>query len=139
VAFMHDEMSTDRRNPTVKANGPIYAVDIGNDHLTIVDPNTNSARMLKIPTRDEKTWDFWAQEGFQPYRDFGPGPIWSAGANPHNPMMDEHGRVWLTTQVCAGANPAWCQEGSDNPYALYYPIRNAGRHTGYYDPATDRF
>ena len=30
----HDEASTDRRNPTVNANGPIYGVDIANDNLS---------------------------------------------------------------------------------------------------------
>ena len=26
-------------------------------------------------------------------------------------------------------NPAWCREGSDHPYARYFPIDRAGRHT----------
>ena len=75
VAFMHDEISTDRRSPSINAGGPVYGVDIGNDNLTIVDPTANTARMVKIPTRDEGDWNFWAQEGFQAYRDFGAGPV----------------------------------------------------------------
>ncbi|MEE2635891.1 MAG: carboxypeptidase-like regulatory domain-containing protein, partial [Acidobacteriota bacterium] len=38
VAFVHDEIATDKRNPRVNANGPIYGVDIGNDFLLITDP-----------------------------------------------------------------------------------------------------
>ena len=37
VAFVHDEIATDKRNPRVNANGPIYGVDIGNDFLLITD------------------------------------------------------------------------------------------------------
>ena len=29
VAFVHDEIATDKRNPRVNANGPLYGVDIG--------------------------------------------------------------------------------------------------------------
>ena len=31
ATFAHDELSTDKRNPTANANGPIYGVDWGND------------------------------------------------------------------------------------------------------------
>jgi hypothetical protein len=29
ATFAHDEVSTDKRNPTVNANGPIYGADSG--------------------------------------------------------------------------------------------------------------
>ncbi len=41
ATFAHDELSTDKRNPTANANGPIYGVDWGNDGFLTLDPNTS--------------------------------------------------------------------------------------------------
>src|SRR5207244_1713304 len=112
-AFVHDEVSTDKRNPRVNANGPVYGVDWGNDHFTIVDPIANTAKMLKVPRREEGA----AGRGtgnFQPYRYYGMQPVHTNPANPHNPMIDKTGRVWITTSIRSANNPAWCKEGSDN-------------------------
>ena len=38
-AYLHDEVSTDRRNPTVNANGLIYgALELSADYLPVLDP-----------------------------------------------------------------------------------------------------
>ena len=141
VAFVHDEVTTDKRNPRVNANGPIYGVDIGNDNLLVTDPNEHHSTMLKIPLRAERSTvpSMFTTEGFRPWRDFGERAVWDDPANPHNPMLDSTGRVWLTTRVRAPDNPAWCREGSDNPYAQYFPIERSGRHTGYFDPEAQTF
>ena len=78
-------------------------------------------------------------EGFQPWRDFGERAVWNDPANPHNPMLDATGRVWMTTRIRHPDNPAWCRDGSDNEYAKYFPVDRSGRHTGYYDPETETF
>ena len=141
VAFVHDEIATDKRNPTVNANGPIYGVDIGNDFLLITDPNVHQSTMLQIPLRVPRDTvpSMFQTEGFEPWRDFGSEAIWVDPANPHNPMLDQHGRVWLTTRVQEVDNPNWCREGSDNPYAQNFPMTRAGRHTGYFDPEKQKF
>ena len=139
VSFLHDEISTDRRNPRVNAGGPIYGVDIGTDHLTIVDPRTNTAEMVKVPVRDQGLPSFFTDKGFKPWRHFGDTAVWVDPANPHNPMMDATGRVWLTTNIRGASTPVWCREGSANKYAKYFPIARSGRQTGYYDPKTKRF
>ncbi|MEE2964516.1 MAG: carboxypeptidase-like regulatory domain-containing protein, partial [Acidobacteriota bacterium] len=141
VAFVHDEVATDKRNPRVNANGPIYGVDIGNDFLLITDTEQHQSTMLKIPLRADRSTvpSMFTTEGFAPWRDFGEEAVWNDPANPHNPMLDAEGRVWLTTRVQAPDNPAWCKEGSDNPYAENFPINRAGRHTGYFDPEAQKF
>ena len=141
VAFVHDEIATDKRNPRVNANGPIYGVDIGNDYLLVTDPYEHHSTMIKIPLRvpRDQVPSMFATEGFQPWRDFGERVVWNDPANPHNPMLDADGRVWLTTRIRHPDNPDWCREGSDNPYAKYFPINRAGRHTGYYDPEAEKF
>ena len=141
VAFVHDEIATDKRNPQVNANGPIYGVDIGNDFLLITDTEQHQSTMLKIPLRAERSTvpSMFTTEGFAPWRDFGEEAVWNDPANPHNPMLDAEGRVWLTTRVRAPDNPAWCKEGSDNAYAQNFPINRSGRHTGYFDPEAQKF
>lgn len=141
VAFMHDVISTDKRDPTVNPDGPIYGVDIGNDHLTIVDPGTHQATMLRVPVRPgDQVPPMFDPNLVAPYRYFGETTVWHNPANPHNPMMDAQGRVWLTTQIRARDNaPEWCLAGSSNPYAQYFPAGAAMRNTGYYDPQSDKF
>ena len=141
VAFVHDEIATDKRNPRVNANGPIYGVDIGNDFLLVTDPDEHHSTMIKIPLRvpREQVPSMFTTEGFRPWRDFGEKAVWDDPANPHNPMLDADGRVWLTTRIRHPDNPEWCREGSDNKYAEYFPINRAGRHTGYYDPKAEKF
>jgi hypothetical protein len=56
----------------------------------------------------------------------------------HNPMLDEKGRVWLTSAVRPNQNPAFCREGSQHPSAKAFPIANAGRHLAIYDPKTQQ-
>ena len=45
-AYLHDEVSTDRRNPTINANGLIYgSLELSADYLPVLDPvHTRSAR-----------------------------------------------------------------------------------------------
>ena len=74
----------------------------------------------------------------QPSVYWGSEAIWTSRNNVHNPMFDEKGRVWLTSAVRPGQNPAFCREGSQHPSAKLYPIANAGRHLAIYDPKTQK-
>ena len=43
-AYLHDEVSTDRRNPTLNANGPIYgALELSADYLPVLDPERTAS------------------------------------------------------------------------------------------------
>jgi hypothetical protein len=138
--LVHDAISTDRRHPTLYANGPIYGVDWTNDWLLITDPNNNSSTRIKVPTRaDKSTMQGLRQTGFQPYRFFGSTPVWQNPAGPHNPMFDTQGRVWITTSIRAPANPGYCKDGALNPFAAYYPLARSAKQVGYYDPKTGKF
>ncbi|MCY4663017.1 MAG: carboxypeptidase-like regulatory domain-containing protein [Acidobacteria bacterium] len=141
TGYIHDEIATDKRDPSVNAGGPVYGVEFANDKLVWVDPNTNEAHEVVLPVRDTPgEGDFQsyiAQEMPNPSFYFGDELIWNNPGNPHNPMMDGQGRVWMTHQIRGPGNPAWCREGSDNPYAQYYPLERAARHVAYYDPATE--
>ncbi len=137
---IHDEASTDKRDPRVNANGPIYGVDIANDNLAMLDPNAHTATMLRIPTLADRSTmrASYAQSGYPPSRladlaRFNPASI-------HNPMLDSRGRVWYTATLRPPENqPDWCRKGADNRYARYFPLARSGRNVSYYDPGTGEF
>jgi hypothetical protein len=137
---IHDEVSTDKRNPRLNANGPIYGAEIANDHLAILDPVRNRTEMVPIPTLVDRSKmnASYAQSGtatsrLSNLRRFNPTGV-------HNPMIDSKGRVWYTATLRPpGDQPAWCKEGSDNKYAKYFPLPRAGRNVSFYDPAARQF
>src|SRR6266536_3400849 len=56
TAYLHDEISTDRRKPTVNANGILYGTtEESTDFIPILDPERNTATEVNHPVRDPKT------------------------------------------------------------------------------------
>jgi hypothetical protein len=56
TAYLHDEISTDRRKPTINANGKLYGTtEESADFIPILDPVGNSVTEIKHPVRDPKT------------------------------------------------------------------------------------
>jgi hypothetical protein len=135
-AYLHDEVSTDRRNPTLNANGPIYgSLELSADYVPVLDPVRNTISQVKLTVRDPNTPPTSATMP-QPSPYWGDEPIWTSKNNVHNPMLDEKGRLWLTSAVRPAANPDYCKEGSSHPSAKLYPIAQSGRHLAVYDPKT---
>ena len=140
-SFMHDEIATDKNDPTVNAWGPLYAVSSGHGKLTVLDPVDNDTWEIIIPTReDARVVASRFPEPAMPSNFWGYQHLWGPEhpSDPHNPMLDRKGRVWLTTKI-RNDQPGWCQQGSDNPYAEYYPLNLSVRQAGYYDPDTEEF
>ena len=142
-SFMHDEITTSKQNPKVNAGGPVYAVSAGHGTLVVLDPKKNTTEELEIPTRAPRetvpsrfpkpnrpslwwgdTW-LWANPPYDP-------------ADPHNPMMDSKGRVWMTSKLRPQQDPGWCNDGK-SAYSDWYPLRGSGRQASYYDPKTKQF
>jgi hypothetical protein len=138
-AYLHDEVSTDRRNPTVNANGPIYgALEASADYVPVLDPVSHTASQIPLTVRDPATRAASAPTMLQPSPYWGDEAIWTSRNNVHNPMLDGQGRVWLTSTVRPPENPAVCTEGSSHPSAKLFPVARAGRHLAVYDPKTSR-
>jgi hypothetical protein len=137
-AYLHDVVSTDRRNPRVNANGPMYgSLELSADYLPVLDPTRHTATQVKLTVRDPNTPRTSATMPHpSPY--WGDEPIWTSRNNVHNPMMDELGRVWITSAIRPPANPDYCKEGSSHPSAKLFPINNSGRHLAMYDPKTQK-
>jgi hypothetical protein len=137
-AYLHDEVSTDRRNPRVNANGMIYgALELSADYLPVLDPVENSIGQVKLTVRDPNTPPTSALM-VQPSPYWGSEPIWTSKNNVHNPMLDEKARVWFTSAVRAPDNPDYCKQGSDHPSAKLFPIQRSGRHLAMYDPKSGK-
>jgi streptogramin lyase len=114
--YFHDEISTDKRNPTLYPYGKIYGLDIGRDLLWTLDPRTNTVASHHVPVR---------QPGFDKEEGFHSWSVYHRVASPHNPMMDDQGRVWITQVIRDedGAHyPKWADsvkvyEGGKGPSA----------------------
>ena len=136
--YLHDEVSTDRRNPTVNPNGTIYgATEESTDLFPILDPVNHKATQAKMAVRDPKTPSS-KDNPMAPSPYWGDEPIWDSQTSMHNPMLDEQGRVWFTSRVRHPENPAFCKKGSDHPSAKIFPIERANRHLSMYDPRTGK-
>ena len=138
-SYLHDVVSTDRRNPRVNANGPMYgALELSSDYLPVLDPVRHSISQVKLTVRDPNTPAASTPQMPQPSPYWGEEVIWTSKNNVHNPMMDEQGRVWITSAVRPPANPDFCKEGSSHPSAKAFPLNNSGRHLAVYDPKTKK-
>ncbi len=136
-AYLHDLASTDRRNPTVNANGLIYGVlEASADYLPVLDPKTNTVSKVPVTVRDPNTPPAAPPQVAGPSPYWGTEPIWTSKANVHNPMFDEKGRVWITSRVRPPPNPDFCKAGSSHPSAKLFPINNSNRQVAVYDPKT---
>jgi hypothetical protein len=141
-SYIHDEITTDKRNPMLNAGGKVYGVDGGHGTLLELDTETNEFRTIEIAVKDNAdnpAVTRFAQEFPVPSIFYGDEALWEGPADPHNPMFDELGRIWMTTKVRGNILPEWCQQGSSNKYAQYYPTRSSSRQASYYDPATELF
>jgi cytochrome c5 len=139
TAYMHDLIGTDRRRPTLNANGKLYgAPENSTDLWPVLDPIRNQATEIRHPVRDPKTPSH-RTDPMAPSPYWGAEPIWDSQTSTHNQMMDAKGRVWATARVRPPANPEWCKKGSSHPSARAFPIESAARHLSMYDPASGRW
>jgi hypothetical protein len=136
TVYLHDEVSTDRRHPTINANGPIYgSMELSADYLPVVDPVRHANSSVRLKPRDPNTSPAAAPLMIQPSAYWGNEILWNSQTNVHNPMLDQKGRVWLTSTIRPSPNPDYCKDGS-HPSSKLFPLANAGRHLAVYDPQT---
>ena len=146
--YLHDLISSDRRNPTVNANGSLYgSPEYSTDNMPILDPKTNQVTYFKMPVRDSNMPPTLGPPfhgsampklaAASPY--WGEEPIWDSRADNHNAMFDKQGRIWLTANVRGPDNPDFCKKGSEHPSAKAFPIEKAGRQVAMLDPKTMKY
>ena len=143
--YLHDLISTDKRYPTVNANGPLYGQSehAGND-MPILDPVKNVASNFKLPVTAEMPLALGPGNAgsvhiLQPSAYWGDEDIWDSKANNHNSMFDRKGRLWLAATGHVPDNPAWCKKGGDHPSAKVFPLDRTNRRVTMFDPATQKY
>ncbi len=144
--YLHDLIASDRRHPTVNANGPLFgSPEYSSDLLPILDPVRNTATTFRAPVRDA---DMPLSLGpghaaglapLMPSAYWGTEAIWDTRVNNHNSMFDASGRLWLAAAVRGTGNPAFCKAGSDHPSAKLFPMDRATRHLAVLDPKTMKY
>jgi hypothetical protein len=138
-AYLHDVVSTDRRDPHVNANGLLYgALELSADYLPVLDPVHNTVSRVPLTVRDSATPIAAGPPAGAPSAYWGDTVLWTSKANVHNPMFDQKGRVWITAAVRPYDNPAFCKQGSSHPSAKLFPLNRSGRHLAMYDPKTKK-
>jgi hypothetical protein len=143
-SFMHDQVTTSRHNPSLNGGGRVYAVSAGHGTLVVLDPRTNETNEIEIPTREARnTIGSRFPPPNPPSMWWGSERLWNGPAyspsDPHNPMFDNKGRVWMTSKIRGNQNPAWCQDAVNNKYVAWFGNEAGSRQASYYDPRTQRF
>jgi len=137
ATFAHDELSTDKRNPTANAYGPIYGPDWGNDDFLTVDPVANTTSAVRIPVLDPETPPGKPQSMPRPSPYWGDELYWYDPAITNHAAMDSKGRVWMSSRFRKPEDqPAFCES---HPSAALAPMPTSFRQIQYFDPGTQTF
>ena len=137
ATFAHDELTSDKRNPTANAYGPIYGVDWGNDGFLTIDPLEHTAKERRIPVLDPKVPPGKAQSMPVPSPYWGEQLYWYDPAITNHAAMDSKGRIWMSSRFRLSENqPAFC---ASHPSAALAPQPQSFRQIQYFDPRTQQF
>ena len=147
--YLHDLISSDKRDPTVNAYGKLYgSPEYATDHLPVLDPKTGVVTYVTPPEGADVPEAFGDVGGVghaaieKPMAAsayWGKDQVWDTKFDNHNDMFDQKGRVWMTGTNHTPGTPAYCRKGSDNPYAKVFPIDKNERQLAMYNPKTDKF
>ena len=144
--YLHDVITTDKRNPTVNANGRVFgSPEYSTDIIPILDPVTHTMTTFTAPVRDEHMplslgpGHAAAATAMAPSAYWGNENIWDTRVNNHNSMLGRDGRVWLSASVRGRENPEFCKAGSSHPSAKVFPLEESSRQVAVWDPKTNKY
>jgi len=131
--YNHDNVSTDRHNPTMNADGDIWGVIGVSGYIEYLNPKTMALGEFAYKVNLNKNVELLPPDAVP-------------DTQPHNPMLDRKGRLWLTDRGRYGgpkpgapeppALPAYCTDPA-NKYAKYFPQPGKAKNTAVvYDPKT---
>ena len=136
-AYLHDEISSDKRNPRVNANGPLFgALEASADYMPVGDPVNHTSSQVPLEVRDPNTPSTGVRGPQASSVYWGEEAIWNSQANAHSFAMDAQARVWVASRVRTNQTPAFCREGSTHPSAQAFPINQSNRQVAMYDQRT---
>ena len=135
-AYLHDQVSTDKRNPTVNAYGKHLRRDGGKPRIL---PGVRSAAQLSRPRSRcrcaKPTWSRPKSATMAPSPYWGDEAIWDSHSTTHSLMMDETGDVWFTSRGRQRRQSGLLQ-GRDRTIRRRkaFPLNQSNRHLAMYDP-----
>jgi hypothetical protein len=137
--YLHDEIASDKRNPLVNPNGPIYgALEESADYMPVVMPGHNGVTQVKLEVRDPKTPSQANNPPAQPSPYWNDEAIWTSQTTAHSFSMDAAGRVWIAARIRPNPTPDFCRKGSSHPSAQAFPLEQSGRQMQMYDPKSKK-
>jgi len=144
--YLHDEISTDKRHPTVNGYGQIFgSPEYSMDYVPILDPVKNTKTEFHAPVRDKDMPYSLGPGHAAALEPLGPSPywgkeqIWDTHFNNHNSMMDGDGRLWLAAAVRGVKDPDFCGKNSELTSAKLFPLAESQRQIAMYDPKTTKY
>ena len=137
-SYIHDEVAADKRNPTIGARGKVYGVDFTGDSLLWVDPVEHTTGSIPIPVLKPGAPSYIPGKIMNPSPYWGDKSIFNNPIHPHNPMMDQRQRVWMTAAVRPSPNPEYCKGADGNVFGKNYPMQQSSRQAAVYDPRTQQ-
>jgi len=147
--YLHDLALTDKRKPTVNANGLIYGgTELGSDDAPVLDPVKNTKTLLPAQLKDPKAPNSLAANPLiEPSPYFGSEAIWNSRFNAHTPTMDAQGRVYFAAQTRTPKDtPDYCGKSSPIRSAQLYPLAawpdgfvGNARQVSVYDPKSEKW
>jgi streptogramin lyase len=144
--YLHDLISSDRRNPTVNAYGKLYgSPEYSTDMIPVLDPKTHEVTQIKGEVMDPNMPLSLGPGHAGQVKPTAPSPywgnrqLWDTKFNTHNAMFDKTGRVWFSASIRGRDNPAWCSKGSDHPSAKVVPLDKSSRQLAVLDQKTGKF
>ena len=139
TAYLHDLVSSDRRDPTVNAYGKLYgALEASADYLPVLDPVNHTLDQIPLTMMDPEAGPVsgppLAESLFGAMKPSGiPGPTCTT------PCWTKRAGCGSPPGVRGRDNPDWCKSGSDHPSAQIFPLEGSGRQLGVYDPASGEY
>ena len=130
--YLHDEIATDKRNPTVERKRSAVRRARSQRGLPV---RAGSSESHEQPRRSARARSRTRRSRCRRPAS-APPPYWGEEAdlgqqgNVHNPMFDENGRVWFTSRIRGNDNPAFCKEGSNHPSAKLTPRHHGAAASG---------
>jgi hypothetical protein len=146
--YLHDLTTTDRRNPTINAYGPIYGdTELSTNLQPVLDPISNTKTTIQLPVRNGTPSSALANEVLVASAYSGMEQTWDSQVNAHTSVMDQDGRVYYAAQNRSPKDvPDYCKKGSSLRSAQLYPLDvphegffQNSRQVTVYDPKTKQF
>ena len=128
-----DAVASDRRHSSVNANGPIYGGSQMTDAINILEPNTHTTSIVKVPSLGPVIDSPAISPAWET-------SIWKRAAGPRSIEMDSEGQVWLTLRTRnPRQQPSWCSGAGANAFGKYLPLTSGDRQVATYDPTNQEF